>query len=76
MKTPINREQSLKPVSAHCTSTVVLSKSVRKRKIKYTFSITFAGFVKLNQSSESKIDLTKMLKTPKKIPTIIKLKII
>ena len=61
---PMKMDHSLNPVSAHCTSIVVLSRRVKKRNMRYTFSIILAWWVMLNQSSESKIALKKMLKTP------------
>ena len=57
-------EHILNPVSAHWTSTVVLSKSVKNKKIRYMLSNKFARVVKLIQSVEGKIPLRKQLNTP------------
>lgn len=64
VNSPMKADHILNPVSAHWISTVVLSRSVRNKKNKYTFSIIFASLVRLKQSEDGRIALKKILKTP------------
>lgn len=68
----MNIEQTLYPVSAQVISIVVLSKSTKNKKTTYILSIAFAGFSTVMQLVDGKTARKKILKTPKKLPTIMK----
>lgn len=60
VKIPMNKLHTLKCISAHSIFTDVLKIRIKKRKVKYKFSRTFARLVILSPQAELKIDLKKI----------------